>query len=58
MTITKGFAAKLVNKKAKNRKFAYFDKPARNGLKSILNKKNFWAPRPKLPSGTQSKNGG
>ena len=33
MTIAKGFAAKLVNKIAKNRKFAYFDKPARNGLK-------------------------
>ena len=33
MAIAKSFAAKLVNKMAKNRKFAYFDKPARNGLK-------------------------
>ena len=33
MTIAKNFAAKLVNKMAKNSKFAYYDKPARNGLK-------------------------
>ena len=33
MTIAKGFAAKLVNKIAKNRKIAYFDKLTGNGLK-------------------------